>query len=175
VQRDTAANLAEAAAQLSRLTGPEPSAWADAVEQWTELGDRWRIAAALAREAEAAAAAGALDRAAERLRGAHTLALDLGASPLVADVEALAARTRISVEAPRRVNLDEMSAERLGLTPREAEVLALVATGRTNRQIGEELYVSEKTASVHVSNILRKLGVASRYEAAELAERTRAR
>jgi len=52
-----------------------------------------------------------------------------------------------------------------------AEVLALVAAGRTNRQIGEELFVSEKTASVHVSNILRKLGVTSRVDAAAVAQR----
>ena len=58
--------------------------------------------------------------------------------------------------------LDGGSVERLGLTPREAEVLALVAAGRTNREIGAELFISEKTASVHVSNILRKLGVPSR-------------
>jgi DNA-binding NarL/FixJ family response regulator len=57
------------------------------------------------------------------------------------------------------------------LTAREAEVLSLVAAGRTNRQIGSELYVSEKTASVHVSNILRKLGVSSRVEAAAVAQR----
>ena len=60
---------------------------------------------------------------------------------------------------------------RLGLTSREAEVLALVAAGKTNREIGAELYVSEKTASVHVSNILRKLGVSSRVEAAAIAQR----
>jgi DNA-binding NarL/FixJ family response regulator len=67
--------------------------------------------------------------------------------------------------------LGEHEAVRLGLTSREAEVLSLVAVGRTNREIGAELYVSEKTASVHVSNILRKLGVASRIEAAAVAQR----
>ena len=51
------------------------------------------------------------------------------------------------------------------LTPREAEVLALLAQGRTNRQIGAELYISEKTASVHVSNIMAKLGASGRTEA----------
>ncbi len=61
--------------------------------------------------------------------------------------------------------------DQLGLTPREAEVLALVAAGQTNRQIGERLYVSEKTASVHVSNILRKLGVSTRVDAAAVAQR----
>jgi len=59
----------------------------------------------------------------------------------------------------------------LGLTPREREVLALVAAGRTNRQIAETLFISIKTASVHVSNILAKLGVANRGEAAAVAHR----
>jgi DNA-binding NarL/FixJ family response regulator len=60
----------------------------------------------------------------------------------------------------------------LDVTPRELDVLRLVAQGRTNRQIGELLFISEKTASVHVTNLLRKLGVASRVEAAALAVRT---
>ena len=85
----------------------------------------------------------------------------------------MSSRTRISIDAPTRIALDETSTERLGLTPREAEVLALVAAGRTNRQIGDELYVSDKTASVHVSNILRKLGVNSRVDAAAVAQRLR--
>jgi DNA-binding NarL/FixJ family response regulator len=67
--------------------------------------------------------------------------------------------------------LDESSAHSFDLTPREAEVLVLVAAGRTNRQIGDELFVSDKTASVHVSNILRKLGVNSRVDAAAVAQR----
>ena len=61
--------------------------------------------------------------------------------------------------------------EQLGLTPREAEVLALVAAGRSNRRIAEALFISPKTASVHVSNILAKLGVATRVEAAAVAHR----
>ena len=90
---------------------------------------------------------------------------------MLAEIDAVSRRTRISVEAPTRVTLDEDSAQRLGLTPREAEVLTLVAAGRTNRQIGDELFVSVKTASVHVSNILRKLGVNSRVDAAAVAQR----
>jgi len=82
-----------------------------------------------------------------------------------------ARRTRISLEAPEAPTLGEADVVRLGLTAREAEVLSLVAAGRTNREIGSELYVSEKTASVHVSNILRKLGVSSRVEAAAVAQR----
>jgi DNA-binding CsgD family transcriptional regulator len=61
--------------------------------------------------------------------------------------------------------------DELGLTPREREVLALIADGRTNRQIAEALFISAKTASVHVSNILAKLGVANRGEAAAVAHR----
>ncbi len=170
-QRDTAAHLAHAGASLTRLTVSDADAWADAVACWNELGDRWTSAVALVREAEAAATAGAADRAASSLRQAHAIAAELDARPLLTDIDAVSSRTRISIEAPTRVILDERSAERLGLTPREAEVLALVAAGRTNRQIGDELYVSDKTASVHVSNILRKLGVNSRVDAAAVAQR----
>ena len=170
-QRDSAAHIAHAAAALTRLTVSDADAWADAVACWSQLGDRWATAVALAREAEAAATAGAADRAASSLREAHAIAAELDARPLLTEIDAISSRTRISIEAPTRVALDESSAERLGLTPRETEVLALVAAGRTNRQIGDELYVSDKTASVHVSNILRKLGVNSRVDAAAVAQR----
>lgn len=63
--------------------------------------------------------------------------------------------------------------ESFGLTPREQDVHRLVAAGHTNRRIAEELYISPKTASVHVSNILAKLGVSGRGEAAALAHRLR--
>ena len=170
-QPDTAAHLAHASATLTRLADPDADAWANAVTCWNQLGDRWSATVALVREAEAAAVCGAADRAAASLRRAYGTARDLGARPLLEEIEALSTRTRISLDAPTRVSLDEPTAERLGLTPREAEVLALVAAGRTNRQIGEELYVSDKTASVHVSNILRKLGVSSRVDAAAVAQR----
>ena len=123
------------------------------------------------RRAEGAALAGAADRAATSLRHAHSLAADLGADRLLSEIDAVSRRTRISLEAPTRVIVDAPSAQQLGLTAREAEVLALVAAGRTNRQIGDELFVSDKTASVHVSNILRKLGVNSRVDAAAVAQR----
>lgn len=131
----------------------------------------WATATTLLREAEAAALAGSADRAASSLRRAHSVASQLGAAPLLAEIDAVSRRTRISVEVPTRLTLDESSAHSLGLTPREAEVLTLVAAGRTNRQIGDELFVSDKTASVHVSNILRKLGVNSRVDAAAVAQR----
>jgi DNA-binding CsgD family transcriptional regulator len=165
------AQLAHAAAMVTLLAGSDPDAWADVATQWDGLCDRWMASDARLREAEAAVACGDAARAASALRAAHSAALDLASRTLLARVEAVSRRTRISVESATVVTLDQRSADRLGLTPREAEVLALVSAGRTNRQIGEVLYVSEKTASVHVSNILRKLGVSSRVEAAAVAQR----
>ena len=169
--RDIVAHLAHARASLTRLTAPDPDAWAEAVERWEDLGDQWWVGVGTLREADAAASAGDTARAAGALQAAYRMAIDLGAAGVAAQAEAISRRTRLSVEAPTRVTIDDTSIERLGLTAREAEVLALVATGQTNRQIGEQLFVSEKTASVHVSNILRKLGVTSRVDAAAIAQR----
>lgn len=165
------AELEFADASIERLTGADADAFARAAAAADRVGDRWLAAAARAQEAAAAAAGGDAARAVERVREAHRAAVDLLAQPLVDEIEAIARRTRISLEAPAVEVLAERDVVRLGLTPREAEVLALVAGGRTNREIGTELYVSEKTASVHVSNILRKLGVSSRVEAAAIAQR----
>jgi DNA-binding CsgD family transcriptional regulator len=99
----------------------------------------------------------------------------LGARPLDAEVHALARRARLDLApaagatAPAAGPLTP--AQQLGLTPREAEVLALVAAGRSNRQIAQALFISPKTASVHVSNLLAKLGVGGRVEAAAIAHR----
>lgn len=169
--RDTAAHLAHAAAAATRLGDSDPEAWAEAARQWAGLANPYWLATARVREAEAAAAAGETARAAEALREAHQLATGLAAVLLVSEIESVSRRTRLSLEAPVAAVLDDSAIDRLGLTPREAEVLSLVATGRTNKQIGEELFVSEKTASVHVSNILRKLGVSSRVDAAAVAQR----
>jgi DNA-binding CsgD family transcriptional regulator len=167
---DVWAHLAHGDASLARLTGPDPDAWALAVDRWRAFGDLWWVATARLREAEHAAATGAAARASDAAREAAQLAATLGATPLLADVEAVARRARLSLDEPVRADLTA-SRMQLGLTPREVEVLELVAAGRTNRQISEELYVSEKTASVHVSNILRKLGVTSRVDAAAIAQR----
>jgi DNA-binding NarL/FixJ family response regulator len=97
---------------------------------------------------------------------AHALSLRLGAEPVRRYAESLARRARLDVAGiPRLAQGD------LGLTDREAEVLRLVALGRTNREIAAELYISVKTASVHVSNILRKVGAATRTEAGAIAHR----
>jgi DNA-binding CsgD family transcriptional regulator len=168
---DPSAHLAHAAAAITRLRNSDPEAWADAARQWERLADPYRMAAARVREAEAAAGTGAVARAAEVLQTAHQLVVGLGAAPLLTDIEAVSRRTRLSLETPVVTALDDAAIDQLGLTPREAEVLSLVAIGQTNRQIGEALFVSEKTASVHVSNILRKLGVTSRVDAAAVAQR----
>lgn len=168
---EAAANLAHAAAVITRLTGPDSEAWAAAAGHWEALHDPWLTAVARLREAEAAVATGDLARGSTALREAYENATTLGAAPLQNEIAALAGRARLSLEAPVAAVLDGGSVERLGLTPREAEVLALVAAGRTNREVGAELFISEKTASVHVSNILRKLGVTSRVDAAAVAQR----
>ena len=172
-----AAELAFASATITRLANADADAFARAAATAERVGDRWLVACAWAQEADAAVMSGEAARAVDRLRGAHQIAVQLGAQPLVEDIEAIARRNRINLDAPTVHALIEQDAVRLGLTPREAEVLALVAAGHTNREIGAELYVSEKTASVHVSNILRKLGVRSRVEAAASrpAGRTRLR
>ncbi|HEX8857938.1 MAG TPA: response regulator transcription factor, partial [Actinomycetes bacterium] len=97
---------------------------------------------------------------------AHRTAERLGAAPLRSRVEALARRGRLDIG----VGTVEGDGS-VGLTPREREVLRLVAAGRSNKQIADALYISRKTASVHVSNILTKLGVHSRGEAAASARR----
>jgi DNA-binding CsgD family transcriptional regulator len=163
--------LRHARAMLSTLTRSDPVAWAETAARWEALPERWMAGEARVREAEAWFAAGDAAQSAAALRAAHVIALELSSAVLLGRVEAVSRRTRISVESAELVTIDERSADRLGLTPREAEVLGLVAAGRTNRQIGEQLYVSEKTASVHVSNILRKLGVTTRVEAAAVAQR----
>ena len=86
-------------------------------------------------------------------------------------VPARRGRLTLTGESARDEPAAASSGEQLGLTPRELEVLRLVAEGRSNRQIAEVLFISVKTASVHVSNILAKLGVTGRVEAATIAHR----
>ena len=124
------------------------------------------VRAAEARAEMARALLDAGDRLGARqvARTAREVAARAGALPLLARLDLLL----------ERAGANETSSgpgEALGLTDREVEVLRLVALGRTNREIGRELFISVKTASVHVSNILRKVGVANRTEAAALAQR----
>lgn len=141
------------------------AAWDAAAVAWEGISEPFPQAKSLAHAAEAALADGDRDLAAARLHQAAALAERLRAEPLVRRVADLSRRAR--------VNGAHAPAERPahGLTPRELEVLRLVAQGRTNRDIAETLFISAKTASVHVSNILAKLEVASRGEAAATAHR----
>ncbi len=149
------------AAQAEGVT--DRVAWADAVAAWEALDQPYGLARTLLRAAEADAATGDRAVAAGRLRRAAELAESLGACPLRERIDALARRVGAAVGG--------RPAAGLGLTPRELEVLRLVAAGRGNRDIADELFISIKTVSVHVSNILGKLGVASRGEAAAAAHR----
>ena len=155
----------------------EPEAWVASVEAWDALGRPYPAAYARWREAEARLAArGDRGLATSALRAALETAEALRAEPLKAEITALAGRARLAIEtdagAGHAQDADEPDeAARFGLTAREREVLALVALGRTNRQIADELFISENTAGVHVSNILGKLGVTGRGEAAAIAYR----
>jgi DNA-binding CsgD family transcriptional regulator len=157
-------------AEAARVTGTlDRGLWDTAAEAWAGLRQPYLEARSLLGASLAAVAAGERDAAATSLMRAARLAESLRATPLAAEINALARRARISLGgAGEPVEAD---GRRLGLTAREAEVLRLVADGRTNREIADELFISAKTASVHVSNILAKLGVSSRGEAAAAAHR----
>jgi DNA-binding NarL/FixJ family response regulator len=123
------------------------------------------------REAEARAGTDR-DAAGEAARAAHALAVRLGAEWLRDEVEGLATRARLDLEVePAKAGEPAEEGDSFGLTSRERQVLALVASGATNREIGEALFMAQKTASVHVSRILTKLNVRSRTEAAAVAYR----
>jgi DNA-binding CsgD family transcriptional regulator/tetratricopeptide (TPR) repeat protein len=141
--------------------------WSTVLTRCDELEMVYYAAYARYRLAQTWLDRGARDDVPDLLRSAHDVARELEARPLLEDVVALARRARIDLGAATATP----PADGLGLTPREVEVLLLVADGRTNPQIAEQLYISAKTASVHVSNILRKLEVSNRGEAAALAHR----
>jgi DNA-binding CsgD family transcriptional regulator len=178
---DAAARFLPAAAAYRAMTDaevlrrdgrPAVAAWEAAVRAWESAGDVWPLAYARFRLGEALCAEGRRDEAVEPLRAAATCAESLGARPLLEDVHALARRARVPLEdeaAPAPVT--GATGLPFGLTEREREVLVLVAAGRSNGQIAGELFISPKTASVHVSNILAKLGVGGRVEAAGVAHR----
>jgi DNA-binding CsgD family transcriptional regulator len=147
----------------------DPEAWSALVSEWSGLGRPYQVAYAQYRHAEAVLGSrGPRDVAAAALRAAEATASELGALPLRDDVRRLARQARIEiVPAAGREQPDTA----FDLTPREAEVLRLVASGWTNQQIADALFITRKTASVHVSNILAKLGVSHRAEAGAVAHR----
>ncbi len=156
-------------AERARMEGTASVAeWSRLADAWAGLERPFRVAMARWRQAEAAEAGGDRDSAVAALREAHRLATDLGAMPLLDHLEAMARRMRTRVGGTAKSEAPEPE-RAYGLTPRELEVLAEVASGRTNREIAGNLFISESTAGVHVSNILGKLGVSTRTEAARVA------
>jgi DNA-binding CsgD family transcriptional regulator len=161
--------LARAEAEASRTAGVnDPASWRAVVAAfgpsfiYEQARSRWRLAEALAE---------AGDRAAARQEWllATEAAEKLAAAPLRAALEDLGRRARIDDGAPGSGRRAGPSLA--GLTDRERDVLRLLAEGQSNKEIGAELFISPKTASVHVSNILAKLHAASRTEAAAIAHR----
>jgi len=167
--------LARCEAEYARLTGANsPDAWERVLAEFG-LGYQYEIARTQWRLAEALVEAGRRDEAAAVWRAARSTASRLGAAPLGAALDDLARRARLDpANGSRGGPGDGAAAGRsplAALTDREREVLSLLARGMSNREIGSELFITPKTASVHVSNILGKLGAASRTEAAAIAYR----
>jgi DNA-binding CsgD family transcriptional regulator/tetratricopeptide (TPR) repeat protein len=164
-----AADLCTARNELARARG------AATAEEWAEAVDRWRAAErprdeayCLLREAECHVAAKRRDKAASAAGEARTIAARLGAAPILAEVDALLSRTRIAPAPTPRAPAEDRP---YGLTDRELEVLALLGTGATNRQIARKLFISDRTVGVHVSRVLHKLQVTNRAQAAAVAAR----
>jgi DNA-binding CsgD family transcriptional regulator/tetratricopeptide (TPR) repeat protein len=134
--------------------------------RWHESMCRWRWAQALLSEGATRS------EVAEPLRQAHSIAMQMSAAPLVTETESLALAARINLAEPsgRRESSAQHSVLAT-LTTREREVLSHLVAGRTNAEIARDLFISDKTVSVHVTNVLRKTGTANRIEAANLALR----
>lgn len=164
------AALVLAEAEHARAHGTDtPDRWVSVASAWEQAGQPYQAAIARYREADAILRTrGDRARAASCAASALSVAEELGAEPFTEQVRLLVQRGRLDLPVADDHKPDPLA--RLGVTPREADVLALLAAGLTNRQIGESLFISEKTASVHVTNLLRKLSVGSRLEAAEIAQ-----
>jgi len=130
--------------------------WRGAVELFEALGDPYEVARSGVRLAAVLLTTGGDAEGVALIGAARETAQRLGARPLLAEIDQLRPR-------PARSEAD--------LTPREVEVLQQVAAGLSNGEIGSRLFISTKTVSVHVSNILAKLGASGRTEAAAIARR----
>ncbi|MEU8287842.1 AAA family ATPase [Micromonospora sp. NPDC048905] len=167
--------LALCAAEVSRLDSSDPDLWAASVAEWDRRHHPYPAAYSRLRQAEALLARRSrLATAGKLLREAYRVAQGLGAVPLTSEIRELAGRARVSLEehevlsgtrsAPAEASDDELAP----LTAREREVLALVAEGLTNKEIGQRLFISERTIGVHVSHIFDKLQVRTRVQASAI-------
>ncbi|GAA1589636.1 helix-turn-helix transcriptional regulator [Actinomadura kijaniata] len=166
--------LARVEAEHARALGVnDPELWRRAAEAFTygdpDGGFVYEVARSRWRLAEALVERGRREEAAEEWRRAVATAERLGAAPLLAALRDLGARARLRPGAAPGDGPEGGSLT--ALTAREREVLKLVAEGLGNKEIAAALYISPKTASVHVSNIMAKLGVTSRGQAAAVAHR----
>jgi DNA-binding CsgD family transcriptional regulator/tetratricopeptide (TPR) repeat protein len=159
------AAAAVAEAEYLRFEGEaDPAAFGRASRLWHDIEHHFVGAYCDLRKGEALIARGEGDKAVEPLALAHEIATRLHAAPLLHETESLARRARLKLD-----GMKSKGVKSAVLTARELEVLRLVAEGRTNSEIGVLLFISTKTASVHVSHILAKLGVSSRVQAAGVA------
>ena len=168
----TAAGLLWTAERSRLLRRSDPDAWSHTAVAWHLLRRPHRRAYALYRQAEAMLADRTTQPAAEPvLRSAAVAGSDH--EPLMREIRHLARRARIPLTStePPEPQAGPISMAKFGLTERELSVLRLLGQGHTNAEIGRILFISPKTASVHVTNILRKLGAGSRVQAATIAER----
>jgi DNA-binding CsgD family transcriptional regulator/tetratricopeptide (TPR) repeat protein len=162
------------AAEISRVEGRhDPAPWSRAAAVWDRRNQPYPAAYARLRQAEAA-----LHRKARRatsivaLREAYATAVTMGARPFAAEIRQVAQRFRVALAddaetVPLQVEPD--TGDELGvLTTRERQVLAAVAEGLTNREIGERLFISERTVGVHVGHIFDKLQVRTRVQASRV-------
>ncbi|MEU0549809.1 AAA family ATPase [Micromonospora sp. NPDC005979] len=168
--------LALCAAEVSRLDGSDPELWAASVVEWDRRNHPYPAAYSRLRQAEALLARRSrVATAGKLLREAYRVAQALGAVPLTSEIRELAGRARVSLEerdgadGTRAAGSVEPADDELAtLTAREREVLALVAEGLTNREIGQRLFISERTIGVHVSHIFDKLQVRTRVQASAI-------
>jgi ATP/maltotriose-dependent transcriptional regulator MalT len=167
--------FAVGAAENARARGcNDPALWRAAGTAWAELDRPYCRASMQLREAEALVECEDRTAAAAAAAAALTVAETLGAGWLAGELRGLATRARLDLEHGETAlgpSDAPTEAAPFGLTPRELQVLALIAEGASNRQIGATLFMAEKTASVHVSRILAKLEVQSRTQAAAVAHR----